>query len=105
MTLDRQGASLILFASADRYQTLQALVSVIGKHLPADKNLHVLDMSGERLSSQDTANNWTLIYFNHGEVTKTIWEILNPHAIEWWKLLNLHKKTLSNCLTFQGLKI
>jgi len=49
-------------------------------------------MSGERLSSQDTANNWTLTYFNHSEVTKTIWEILNPHAIEWWKLLSLENK-------------
>ena len=83
---------MILFASADRYQALQELVSVFRKCLPADKHLHVLDMSGERMSLQDTANNWTLTYFNHSEITKIIWQNLNPHAIEWWKLLSLDNK-------------
>ena len=49
-------------------------------------------MSGERMSVQDTANNWTLTYFNHREITKIIWQNLNPHAIEWWKLLSLDNK-------------
>ena len=83
---------MILFASADRYQALQDLVSVIRKYLQAGKHLHVLDMSGERLSLQDTDDDWTLTYFNHREVSKTIWDNLNPHAIEWWKLLSLDNK-------------
>ena len=83
---------MILFASADRYQALQDLVSVIRKYLQAGKHLHVLDMSGERLSLQDADDDWTLTYFNHREVSKTIWDNLNPHAIEWWKLLSLDNK-------------
>lgn len=83
---------MILFASADRYQALHELVSVLLKHLPAEKHLHVLDMSGERMSPQDKTNSWTLTYFNHSEVTKTIWGFLNPHAIEWWNLLSLNDK-------------
>jgi len=92
MTLNPSKALLILFASADRYQALQELVSVLLKHLPAEQHLRVLDMSGERMSPQDKTNSWTLTYFNHSEVTKTIWGFLNPHAIEWWNLLSLNDK-------------
>ena len=83
---------MILFASADRYQALQELVSALQEHLNAGKHLHVLDMSGERLSLQGIANNWTLTYYNHSKVTENIWSVLNPHATEWWDLLSLDNK-------------
>lgn len=83
---------MILFASADRYHALQELVSVFTKQLPADKHLHVLDISGERMSIQNTTNNWTLTYFDHSEVAKSIWQTLNSHSNEWWKLLSLDDK-------------
>ena len=84
---------MIIFASADRYQALQELVIAHQKYLPVGKYLQILDMTGERLSLKDsTKRNATVSYFNHSQVADKIWQILNPHALDWWRLLSLENK-------------
>ena len=83
---------MIIFASADRYQALQKVVSAIASHLKNGRELKVVDMSGERLNLLLDTKNSTISYFDHIQMVDNIWMMLNPHALEWWKLLGLEDK-------------
>ena len=83
---------MIIFASADRYQALQKVVSAIASHLKNGRELKVVDMSGERLNLLLDTKNSTISYFDHSQIVDNIWMMLNPHALEWWKLLGLEDK-------------
>ena len=83
---------MIIFASADRYQALQKVVSAIASHLKNGRELKVVDMSGERLNLLLDIKNSTISYFDHIQMVDNIWMMLNPHALEWWKLLGLEDK-------------
>ena len=83
---------LIIFASADRYQALQKVISAIASHLKKERELKVIDMSGERLNLLLENKNSTISYFDHSQIVDDIWMMLNPHALEWWKLLGLEDK-------------
>ena len=71
---------LIIFASADRYQALQKVVSAIASHLKKERELKIIDMSGERLNLLLENKNSTISYFDHSQIVDDIWMMLNPHA-------------------------
>ena len=83
---------LIIFASADRYQALQKVINAIACHLKKERELKVIEMSGERLNLLLENKNSTISYFDHSQIVDDIWMMLNPHALEWWKLLGLEDK-------------
>ena len=83
---------MIIFASADRYQALQKVVSAIAIYLENGRELNVVDMSGERLNLLLDTKNSTISHFDHCQTVHNIWTMLNPHALEWWKLLGLEDK-------------
>ena len=100
-------SALILLVSADRYSALhQWLLNV-----PLDRMDHqsteLIDLTSEWMIKDayltlDTEG--VVSQFNHMHTVETIWNTLNPHAKEWWDLLDISTKQSIELPTLPGLE-
>ena len=87
--------ALILLVSADRYAALHQWLQELLSSQTTDDGIKLLDLSGEfNLDlAEFTANkNCVIQIFDHASIVERLWEQLNPHAMEWWKLLDVASK-------------
>ena len=107
MAFEDENSTLILLVSADRYaalhQWLQELFSTQTTH--ADINL--CDLSGEfdlDFAEFTTNNNCVVQRFDHISILTRLWKQLNPHAMEWWQLLDIASKQSTELPPLPGIE-
>lgn len=89
---------MILLASADRYTALQRWLQELFSSQAIDTEIRIIDLSGEfdlDLAECIENNNCVVQNFDHARILGRLWKQLNPHANEWWRLLDIaHKQSI-----------
>lgn len=95
MAFEDEHRAVILLISADRYTALHQWLKELLSSQAKATQIKLIDLSGEFNCDHGelTANNNFVIQdFDHAAILKRLWEQLNPHATEWWKLLDIADK-------------
>ena len=95
MSFEDEHRAVILLISADRYTALHQWLQELLSSQTTAAEIKLIDLSGEFNVDYGelTANNNCVIHnFNHATILERLWEQLNPHATEWWQLLNIANK-------------
>lgn len=95
MAFEDEHRAVILLISADRYTALHQWLKELLSSQAKATQIKLIDLSGEFNCDHGelTANNNFVIQdFDHAAILERLWEQLNPHATEWWKLLDIADK-------------
>ena len=95
MAFEDEHRAVILLISADRYTALHQWLKELLSSQAKATQIKLIDLSGEFNCDHGelTANNNFVIQdFDHAAILERLWEQLNPHATEWWKLLDIANK-------------
>ena len=95
MSFEDEHRAVILLISADRYTALHQWLQELLSSQTIATEIKLIDLSGEFNVDYGelTANNNCIIHnFNHAAILERLWEQLNPHAKEWWQLLDIANK-------------
>ncbi|QNJ28425.1 hypothetical protein SynA1524_00719 [Synechococcus sp. A15-24] len=72
-----------------------------------DCQIKLYDLSGEfnlDHAQLTASNNCIIQYFDHISVLKQLWKQLNPHASEWWQLLDIASKQSTELPPIPGIE-
>ena len=95
---------MIKFISSDRYRTLHHwLKYLIGNSGHAASRI-LIDATGEYLDLKTAQAEYEWIRFDHNKVLQDIWSELNPHAKDWWDLLDISEKQSAELPSLLGLE-
>ena len=96
--------SVIRFISSDRYSSLHFFLHRLVHSLQSTKPIHIVDCTGELQSEQfkDFPSEFNQI--NQVTALNEFWSDLNPHAKEWWSLLEITNKQAIELPDFPGLR-
>ncbi len=83
---------MIRFISSDRYSSLHFFVQSLVHSLKDTKIIQVVDCTGELQSEQFIDLPCEFNQINQIETINVLWSELNPHAKEWWSLLDIANK-------------
>ena len=101
-------SALILLVSADRYSALlQWLLNLSFDHSD-HQSIELIDLTSEWMINEEHVPSGTesvVSHFNHAKTVETIWNTLNPHAKEWWDLLDISTKQSIELPTLPGIEI
>ncbi|HBM51479.1 MAG TPA: hypothetical protein DDZ97_00140 [Deltaproteobacteria bacterium] len=95
MAFEDENSALILLASADRYSALHQWLQELLDIQQENFDIRLVNLSGEfnlDISDFTAKNNFIAESFNHLSSLARLWEQLNPHAKEWWQLLDIASK-------------
>jgi arsenite-transporting ATPase len=95
MAFEDENSALILLASADRYSALHQWLQELLDIQQENFDIRLVNLSGEfnlDISDFTAKNNFIAESFNHLSSLARLWEQLNPHAKEWWQLLDIATK-------------
>ena len=107
MAFEDEDSALILLVSADRYTSLHQWLSDLFSNQTIDSEIKLYDLSGEfslDLSEFTANNNCVVQHFNHTSILKRLWKQLNPHAMEWWQLLDIASKQATELPPLPGIE-
>ena len=96
--------AVIRFISSDRCRTLH---SVINELIQADiisSRSMLLDTRGDFADLETFGQEYEWIQFDHNQVLEDLWNELNPHAKEWWDLLDISDKQSAELPSLPGIE-
>lgn len=88
-------SALILLVSADRYTALHQWLLNLPLSQDIASSIELIDLTGEGMMEGAHAllpTHCVVNHFNHANTVREIWTTLNPHAKEWWDLLDITTK-------------
>ena len=83
---------VIRFLSCDRYTLLQLYLTQLVSKSSDASSLQLLDATGENWTFEGLAESVDIEQFNHLKILDQIWQELQPHAKEWWELLDIAQR-------------
>ena len=95
MAFEDEISALILLVSADRYSALHQWLQGLLHTQQENADTRLINLSGEiDLDTSDfiAKNNFIVENFSHICSLARLWEQLNPHAKDWWQLLDIAAK-------------
>ena len=98
---------MILLVSADRYAALHQWLQELLSSQATDSEIKLFDLSGELnldLSEFTASNNCVVQGFDHANILARLWKQLNPHANEWWQLLDIARKQSTELPPLPGIE-
>jgi len=64
----------------------------------------LLDTRGDFTDPETVGNEYAWIHFDHNQVLEDLWNELNPHAKEWWDLLDISEKKSAELPSLPGIE-
>ena len=107
MAFEDEDSALILLVSADRYTALHQWLQDLFSNQTTDSEIKLYNFSGEfdfDLAEFTANNNCVVQTFDHISILKQLWEQLNPHAMEWWQLLDIASKQSTELPPLPGIE-
>ena len=107
MAFEDEDSALILLVSADRYTALHQWLQDLFSNQTTDSEIKLYNFSGEfdfDLAEFTANNNCVVQTFDHISILKRLWEQLNPHAMEWWQLLDIASKQSTELPPLPGIE-
>lgn len=95
---------MIRFISSDRYSSLHFFVRNLVHSLDGTKTIQIVDCTGELEPEQFNDLPSKFDQINQIETVNELWSTLNPHAKEWWTLLEIENKQAIELPDIPGLK-
>ena len=95
---------MIRFLSSDRCQTLHSLINVLTQSDIVNARTILLDTRGDFPDVKTTGKEYEWIRFDHNQVLGDVWDELNPHAKEWWNLLDISEKKAAELPSLPGVE-
>lgn len=88
-------SALIFLVSADRYSALHKWLLNLPLNQMGNRAIELIDLTSEWMvdvAHMRSGRDCVVNHFNHAETVDKIWCSLNPHAKEWWDLLDISTK-------------
>jgi len=107
MAFEDEDGALILLVSADRYTAIHQWLQDFFSNQTTDIQIKLYDLSGEfnlDLADFTDSNKCSIQYFDHISILKRLWMQLNPHAMEWWQLLDIASKQSTELPPIPGIE-
>ena len=107
MAFEDEDGALILLVSADRYTAIHHWLQDFFSNQTKDIQIKLYDLSGEfnlDLADFTDSNKCSIQYFDHISILKRLWMQLNPHAMEWWQLLDIASKQSTELPPIPGIE-
>ena len=100
-------SALILLVSADRYSALRQWLLNLSFEPKDHRFIELIDLTSEWMVNGElvpTGTECVVHHFNHAKTVENIWNALNPHAKEWWDLLDISTKQSIELPTLPGIE-
>ena len=100
-------SALILLVSADRYSALRQWLLNLSFDQSDHQSIELIDLTSEWTINGENVpigTDFVVYHFNHAKTVETIWNTLNPHAKEWWDLLDISTKQSIELPTLPGIE-
>jgi arsenite/tail-anchored protein-transporting ATPase len=100
-------SALIHLVSADRYSALHAWLLNLSLNQISNRTIELIDLTSEWMvdvAHMRSGRDCVVNHFNHAQTVDEIWCSLNPHAKEWWDLLDISTKQSFELPTLPGIE-
>ena len=95
---------MIRFLSSDRCRTLHSLIDKLIQSNVINSKTALLDARGNFGDLATRYREYEWIQFDHNQTLEDLWIELNPHAKEWWDLLDISEKQSPELPELPGLE-
>ena len=96
--------AVIRFLSSDRCRTLHSLIDELIQADIINSKSILLDARGDSPDIESADKGYEWIRFDHNQVLEDLWRELNPHAKEWWNLLDISEKKSAELPALPGIE-